>query len=92
LYEQPSVLLSGCASRKQNAHGRLKKELAEQNFIPVLLPASIETSFDFPEDKEDQKGNEHLFARCEPISQGGIALKKVGQAVGVQRGSHFHFS
>src|SRR6185437_9661509 len=50
LNEQAAVLLCSLARWQQNSNRGLGKQLVEQNFIPSMAGASIESSLDFAQD------------------------------------------
>jgi len=52
LNEQAAVLFCSLARWQQNSNRGLGKQLVEQNFIPSMAGASIESSLDFAQDDE----------------------------------------
>jgi hypothetical protein len=52
LKEQAAVLLCSLARWQQDSNRGLGKQLVEQNFIPSMAGASIESSLDFAQDDE----------------------------------------
>src|SRR5580692_3727809 len=89
LYEQSRVVLSRFPRRKQNSDRRFGQKALEKNLVPVLLGAAMKSSLDLGQD--DQR-NPDFVAFAQPVSQFGVALKQIGEPVGVQGDSYFHLS
>ena len=75
--------------RKQDIHRRFCQEGTQKKLVAVLLGASMKSRLDLSQN--DQR-NPDFIAFAQTISQLRIALKQIGEPVGVQRNSYFHLS
>src|ERR1700685_69227 len=75
--------------RKQNIHRGLGEEAGEKDFVPVLLRAAIKSRLDL---RHDDQRDPDFIAFAQTVSQLRIALKQIGEPVGVEGNSYFHLS
>ena len=94
LHEQPRIVLGGFPRREQDSDRGLGQEASEKDFVAMLLRAAVESRLDLGQDHQREPD---FVAFAQPVGQLRVALKQIGEPVGVERHSHsapphFHLS
>lgn len=89
LNKKASIVFGGFSSGQQHRYCRPSEKASEERFIANLLIATVKAGFHF---RQDNQRDLDFVAEREPVGECGIALKEVGQPIGIEGDPHFHLS